>query len=239
MILHTEGIVFRAIKYGETSIITDIFTKEKGLLSYIIGGVRKKNAKISPGLFQVMSVLDLVVYHSEAQKLHRIKEVKPAILYQSIPFDIKKSSIILFMAELCSRTIQQPDPNQSLYAFLTETLAGLDQAGSGFQDHHLHFMLGLAAELGFGIQPREDRSQQFFDLREGRFTPGSPAHVDFLEPPVANLLATLINDQRTGDMNPLDRHARKAMLANLVAYFRMHIDDMKDLKSYHILTEVL
>lgn len=239
MLLHTQGIVFRAIKYGESSIITDIFTKEKGLLSYIIGGVRKKNAKVSPGLFQVMSVLDLVVYHSDSQKLHRIREVKPAILYQTIPFDIAKSSIILFMAELCSKAIQEPEANPELYDYIIRTLQKLDGTSSSFQNDHLHFMIGMADQLGFAMQPRQSSGHGYFDLREGQFTAAAPDHMEHVSPPLSGLLADLVRHVQTGGHTPMDRKSRSALLSYLIMYFRLHTDQMKDLKSYHILTEVL
>ena len=34
------------IKYGESSIISKLFTKEKGLQSFIIKGIRKKKSQI-------------------------------------------------------------------------------------------------------------------------------------------------------------------------------------------------
>ncbi len=239
MLLHTQGIVFRAIKYGESSIITDIFTREKGLLSYIIGGVRKKNSKVSPGLFQVMTVLDLVVYHSDSQKLHRIREVKPALLFQSIPFDVAKSSIILFMAELCSKTIQEPEANPGLYEFIVHTLKELDEKRTHFQNDHLHFMVGLAAQLGFALQPRQSAGDAYFDLREGQFASVAPEHMEHVSPPLSGLLADLVWHQQSGGHVPMDRASRRALLSDLILYFRLHTDQMKDLKSYHILTEVL
>ena len=93
MLIKTRGIIFRSIKYSETSIITDIFTEEKGLRTYIISGVRKKNARVSASLLQVMSLVDLVVYHRDDKDMTRIKEIKAAHIYQSLPFEIAKSSI--------------------------------------------------------------------------------------------------------------------------------------------------
>lgn len=239
MLLKTRGIVFRTIKYGETSIITDIFTEEKGLLSYIMNGVRKKKARVSPGYFQVMSVLDLIVYYSEQQKLHRIKEVKPAFLFQTIPFDIQKSSITLFLAELCSKTINEPEPNPQLFHFIAHALQELDHVDARFQNHHVSFMVGLAAELGFELQTRTSETDRYFDLQESRFQPNAPMHFHYVSPPESDLLAELIYNEQNGSHTSMDRKSRRAILAHLIAYFRLHIDHLKDLKSYHILEEVL
>jgi DNA repair protein RecO (recombination protein O) len=239
MLLKTRGIVFRSIKYGESSIITDIFTEEKGLLSYIINGVRKRKAKISPGYFQVMSVLDLVVYHSDQQKLHRIKEVKPAFYFQKIPFDVQKSSITLFLAELCSKTITEPEPNPHLFDFIAHALRELDEADTQFQNHHLSFMVGLAQEFGFELQPQRSSEDKFFDLQESQFQSEVPMHVHYIAPPISHLLAQFIQNEKNGSYTVMDRSSRRALLTYLVTYFRLHIDHLKDLKSYHVLAEVL
>ena len=63
--LKTKGIVFRTVKYGETSVITDIFTEEKGLHTFIGGGVRSAKARMPYSLFQPMMVVELVAYYKD------------------------------------------------------------------------------------------------------------------------------------------------------------------------------
>ena len=93
MLIKTQGIIFHTKKYSESSLIVDIYTQEKGLRSYIISGVRSKKSKVSASLVQIMSLVDLVVYHRDDRDLTRIKEIKPAHVYQSLPFDVRKSAL--------------------------------------------------------------------------------------------------------------------------------------------------
>src|SRR5690606_27448832 len=88
MLLKTRGIVFRSVKYSETSLIVDIYTEEKGLRKYIISGVRKARSSVSAGLFQVMSLVDIVGYEREGKDLNRLKEIRPAYIFRAIPFDL-------------------------------------------------------------------------------------------------------------------------------------------------------
>ncbi|MEM6967074.1 MAG: DNA repair protein RecO [Bacteroidota bacterium] len=126
MLIKTRGIIFRSIKYSETSIISDIFTEQKGLRTYIISGVRKKNARVSASLLQVMSLVDLVVYHRDDKDMTRIKEIKAAHIYQSLPFDIVKSSVGQFMLELTRKAIREPEENEPLFNFVFQSfLSGL------------------------------------------------------------------------------------------------------------------
>ena len=92
----TKGIVLNSIKYAETSIISKVYTLEFGLQAYIVNGVRKKNGKST--YYQPLTLLDLQVSNSKQGQLHRIKEAKPHYVFNSIPFDILKSSVALFLA---------------------------------------------------------------------------------------------------------------------------------------------
>ena len=43
----TKGIVLRTVHYGETSVITSVYTELFGLQSYIVKGVRQATEKIA------------------------------------------------------------------------------------------------------------------------------------------------------------------------------------------------
>ncbi|HRG80676.1 MAG TPA: recombination protein O N-terminal domain-containing protein, partial [Cyclobacteriaceae bacterium] len=51
MLHKTKGVVFRFTKYGETSIIVNIFTELFGLQSYIVNGVRSSSKKSKIALY--------------------------------------------------------------------------------------------------------------------------------------------------------------------------------------------
>ena len=92
MIHKTKGIVLRAVKYGETSLVLTLFTELFGLQSYIVNGVRtiSKKGSSKSVFFQPSAILDLVVYHNEYKNLQRIKEYKWAHLYQHVFLRVHK-----------------------------------------------------------------------------------------------------------------------------------------------------
>jgi DNA repair protein RecO (recombination protein O) len=67
----TKGIVLRTIQYGETSVITSIYTELFGLQSYIVKGVRKASKKKQPAAlyFQPGAMLDMEVYQNNLKNL--------------------------------------------------------------------------------------------------------------------------------------------------------------------------
>src|SRR6476620_11401393 len=127
MIHRTRGIVFRTIKFSETSVISKIYTEKFGMQSYIINGVRSEKSKTKAGQLQVMSILEMEVYYQENRNLNRIKEMRPAYVFTSLLFDPLKSSLGLFMMEVLNKCIHEEETNEAMYAFIADGLQLLDQ----------------------------------------------------------------------------------------------------------------
>ena len=115
----TRGIVLRTVKYGETSLIVDLFTELFGRQSYLVNGVRTSSRKGmgKANLFQPAANLELEAYHQELKNLQRLKEFRWATLYQHLYFDVLKNSVALFMVELLQKTLKQPEPNPIQFFF--------------------------------------------------------------------------------------------------------------------------
>src|ERR1044072_4676337 len=103
MIHHTKGIVLRTIKYGETSVVVNIFTELFGIQSYLVNGVRSSGKTSKASLFQPGSILDMEVYHNELKNLQRIKEFKWSYLHKNILSDVTKNSVAVYMVELLQK----------------------------------------------------------------------------------------------------------------------------------------
>lgn len=240
MLIHTRGIVFRSLKYGETSVIADIFTEEKGLRSFIAGSVRTAKSRMSYGLFQPMTVVDLVGYfRDDMDHLNRLKEMRAAEVFSAIPFDIRRGAVALFMAEICRKSIHVGDENPELFEFLLDNLRRLDTATQPIANLHLHFLLHLSAYLGF--QPQNERNGEvFFDLKEGVFGPVPPLHTLYLEPQQAMPLLDLLHVplEHCHEI-ALTRPERKALLRGLLQFYQLHVPGFEEVNTPEILEMVL
>src|SRR5688572_10155550 len=132
MLHKTRGIVFRFIKYGDSSIIVTIFTDLFGLQTYIVNSVRSKSAKGKIALFQPLTLLDLVVYYKENASIKRIKEVRCVHQYQTLQTDIRKSSIGMFINEILNKTVKEENHAQELFDFIFSSLIFLDNQKNDF-----------------------------------------------------------------------------------------------------------
>ncbi|QOI96475.1 MAG: DNA repair protein RecO [Flammeovirgaceae bacterium] len=221
MLQKTRGIVFRFTRFRETSIIVTIFTEHFGLQSYIVNGVRSASAKGKMALYQPLTLLDLVAYHKEHGNIMRLKEVKCLYHYQTISTNIKKSTIVLFLAELVSKTVKDESHAPELFDFLSGSLITLDEMKSGFENFHLVFLVRLSRLLGFGAYSTTD-------ITGGR-------HAD-------ETLLSLIGKLVTCDYQDhleLSLVQRRDILDWLLRFYKTHMDSLGEFKSVQVLKEVL
>ena len=241
MLIKTKGIVLKAIKYSETSLIVDVFTLELGLRKYIISGVRKKNAKYSAGLFQHMSIIDLVAYEKKGRNMHRIKEVQLAYPYATLPYDIKKSAVGLFITEVIQKVLQGEEEHAELFDFLYETYYLLDTTQESIANIPTLFLLELTQFLG--IRPEHNFSDQnsYFNLLEGYFQEAPPfEHNHYLQASESRVFSTYMNyDVCSSHQLNTNASERKLMLEYLLQFYQLHIDRFPTINSHLILEEVL
>lgn len=233
----TRGIVLRTVRYSETSIIADIYTEARGMQSYYLPGVRSEKARIKAGLFQVMTVLEMVASTRDDKHLQRITEVRPALFYTGIPFEVRKGAIALFLAEIVRKTVREIEPNPPLFTFLLENLAFLD-AAPRFSNLHLHFLVHFSAFLG--ILPGGDYSPEMpcFDLKEGLFVPLQSPLPHLLGPQPSALLYQLLETGLPEAQDiPVGKTGRNELLAALIQYYRIQLDYLPDIQSHLILQE--
>src|SRR6478736_6216593 len=179
----TKGIVLRTIKYGETSVVTSVYTELFGLQSYIVKGVRQSTKKTQSKqiYFQPGAILEMEVYHNELKNLQFIKEYKWSYLYDKVLFDVIRNAVAQFMIELFQNAIKQPEANPELFYLLEGSLVQADKSSDTIAANlPLYFILHLATDSGFQVQGNYSNETPVFDLKEGMYLESEPLHPDFV-----------------------------------------------------------
>ncbi|MGZ3822748.1 MAG: DNA repair protein RecO, partial [Mucilaginibacter sp.] len=180
MLHKTRGIVFKLTDYGESSVIVQIFTEKFGLQSYIINAVKKPRAKISGNMLQPLHLLDMVVYHKNTGQVQRVAELKNSPVLQSIPYDVIKSCLVIFLNEVLYKAVRQQSADESLFDFVFNAIESLDHQTVGIANFHLLFLTRLTRYLGF----YPDLLQaDYFDMKNGVFSKYKPEGFSYLSPP--------------------------------------------------------
>lgn len=240
----------RTVKYGETSVIVSIFTELFGVQSYLVNGVRASSKKGAgkANLFQPTAILDMVVYHNELKQLQRIKEFRWGFIYNHIFSDVRKNSVALYMIELLTKCLRQPEPNPELFEFSQDAFITLDECtDTVLANFPLFFALHLPVFFGFRISPpkpflvADESGQLYLDLEEGEFVSLQPHHPHFLEGKPAYIVSLLLKAQQPRELGEikLNHEFRRNLLFAMERFYALHIQDFGSMKTLPVLRELL
>ena len=235
-----QGIVLQSIRYGDSSLIVKVFTRNYGLKSYMVKGALNRNSKNRVALFQNLNLINYIgVEKVNRGTLGYMKDVQLSFVYQSLPLVMNKSAIMMYVSELLSKTITEQEQNEALYDFVVRSLQWLDLVEKDYANFPLFFTLELTRHLGF--YPKSNRKDGYcFDMMEGSFVPNYPLHPYYFDVESAALLSRLLDvgiDEACG--LPLRVAHRRELLDNLIVFMRLHAPVMKDFHSHEVLKLVL
>ena len=197
--------------------------------------LRSRGARTKVGILQPTSLVDMVVYYRVNKEINRIKEIKAAHIYQTIPFDVLRGTMGLFMVELAQKTIKEEEANPMLFHFLFDQFYQLDIAERLPSNFHLQFMTQLAKYLGFAPANEWSETMPYFDMREGKFESEEPVHPYAANPTISQKINQLIKNEAV----TLTRKERQLIVEKLILYYRLHIENFSGLNTHAILKEIL
>lgn len=235
MILQSEGIVLRTLKYGDTSLIASLYLEQAGMQDFIIKGVRKATKRPRHGHFQLLSILHCVYYDKPDGQLKTLSESQLQVYYQNLQENPIKLVYALLLTELYYQALRQDETNIPLYRFIRASLIQLDGLDAYVFEFVLHHLLHLTRYLGFFPHMElEDDHQPAFDLEGGRFYASSG------EPdPVAETLCRYINiPAQTEQLPPIPKSLRKPVLDRLLRYYQLHLSGFMPPKSLAVFEQV-
>lgn len=233
--IKTKAIVLQSIKYGDNSLIVKMITEELGIQSYMVKGVFGKKSKMKAALFQNMTMLEIVADSSD-NSLGFIREISLSHCYKSIASDIKKSTIIIFISELLSKSISESETDTDLFNFIYDSMIWLDEAISGYANFPLVFAIQLSKFLGFFPNIDTYSEGSSFDLLDGNFktTHNDIYQIDNEPSQFLYKLCRYNNDNLT-----ISNATRRKLLEAIVMYYKLHADNVREIKSYEILRTLL
>jgi len=240
MLVTTKGIVLHSLKYSETSIIVRIYTEALGLQSYLFKGIRREKSKVKAGLFQPLTLLEVVAGVKEKTTLHTAREVRLFQPYMNIPFDIIKSSLALYMNELLYKSIKEEEKNTQLFDYLWKCCLWLDASPDSLSCFALVFTAELTLYLGIQPHPGFSEKKTVFNLNEGQFQSLVPEKDAYVLPEYGKIFHSVITTPIENQSNlHLKAEVRRSLLESMLLYYQLHVPGFKPMNSHHILHSVL
>ena len=150
MIVSTEGIVLRSMKFGDSSKIISLYSLEEGMVSLIAKGARNPKSKFGSAL-QPLSIIYASFYKKSNRDLHIVNKAELIKPLSGISRSIEKMAVGLSLVESVSHTQEKDDANHELFYLLKDKLIKLNSIEIDPFTIFISFQIELAQLMGFGI----------------------------------------------------------------------------------------
>ncbi len=239
MISSTKGIVLHRFKYSDTKLIAKIYTENFGLKSYLIYVSKSKKSVPSFVMLQPFFILDMQVYNNERVELQKIKEISNAYPLLTIPFDITKNSISLFLSEFLMKTLKEDEPEPALFDFIVNSIICLDKLQNNYQNFHLLFLFNFCKIMGIMPENNYSEIKQTFDIKNGKFISGIPNHNLFVNSELSFSVSQMFDlTIQESHLLKINNSVRKQLLKCIIEYFNYHLGKPGQLKTLNVLTQL-
>jgi DNA repair protein RecO (recombination protein O) len=240
MLHKTRGIVLRVSDYSESSVVAKIFTEKFGLQSYIINGVKKPRSRVKMNMLQPLHLLDMVVYHNPNGGIQKVSDIRNLPVLTTIPYDIIKSSIAIFLNEILYKSLKEQSEDVFLFEYVYKAVELLDESRASTANFHLIFLTKLTKFLGFYPDMSFADSSAYFDLKNGVFTNVHPSHSFLItDENLIYFIKIMRSSLNNIEALKIGAESRKYLLDKVIDYFSLHIDNFGIVKSKEILEEIL
>ena len=265
MLLSTPGFVLHTTPYGESAVVAKVFTRQLGMRSYLLKGVRGPRGRVKQNLLQPLSCVDMVVYDNPKRDLNYVKELSPRHPERpdSLPpsFSATLNALRFFMTEVLYKSLREEEPMPDLFDYVESALLQISFSPSSADfrpptsdlrpptsdlrpptsDFPIVFLLAVLHHLG--VEPLDNHSsrESLFDLQEGRFV------ATFTETTLPPALSALLHEYLSSAVCQLSTfhfplstfHSRRALLDALIAYCQLHLSGFRQFNSHEILHTIL
>lgn len=227
----SKAITLTYMKLGESSIISKIFTKEKGLQSFIVNRVRSKKSKKKITFFEPFKLVEINAIYNNKKSLQRLEEITFLERFETTKNKIHKTFIAFFCAEVTVKVLQENEQNFNLFNFVWDVVLRLYNKEMPTSNFSINYLLNLSKFLGFypTVNP-----YPFFNLESGVFVSQEDFGQTCLNKEMSNYLTQLLKDETT----KIPQKKKSALLKNLLEYYKAHHYNLDKITS-HLVIESL
>lgn len=153
-IIRTEAFVLKAVRFGETSMIYRLFTRDAGVVPVIAKGVRGPKSRFGASLGTFRRLL-VTYYRKEGREVQTLSGVDLLEAHRGIAASLPRLEAAGRWFRFLQAVLPDGAPHPSLYALTVAGLERLERARAGTERRwETWHRLAAAGELG--VAPRLD-----------------------------------------------------------------------------------
>jgi DNA repair protein RecO (recombination protein O) len=171
-ITKTEAIVLKSIKFGDTSKIATLYTRDHGKVKVIAKGIRSPKSRLA-GALQTFSHLQVVFYIKRTSEIYLLSQSDTIESNQALYKDLNRYVFASAALELLDRLITGEESNPRLFELMLATLSFMQSCGQESLERAFGFFALTLTDL-LGYKPKFDRCASCNRAIEGRLLLFSP-----------------------------------------------------------------
>ena len=143
----TEAIVLRGIDFSETSRIITFLSPDRGRLTCMAKGVRRRNSSLAP-MLDTFNRLEIVYYWKDARSIQQLAEATILDTFSPIKRDLERATRAAVSLEMAGKAAHENEPSFALYATLVHGLESLSQWTGNLRLHACWQAVHILAAAG-------------------------------------------------------------------------------------------
>jgi DNA repair protein RecO (recombination protein O) len=148
MIITTDAIVLKTMKYRDTSQIVTLFSQDHGKMSVVAKGIRNSQKGGAGGL-DPMSCVRAVIYKKSGRDLHLMSQCDRVRVFKGLADELKRIAGGMAAVELTNLAMPPEEPHADVYTLLVGTLEQLGNATRSAENALYYYEVQLLGILGF------------------------------------------------------------------------------------------
>ena len=148
MLISTNAVVLKTIPYGDTSIISRLFTKDHGKITVMAKGAWRPKKTTGP-LLEPMNHIHLQYYHKNSSDIQILKDTE--LIHQFFILRSTLDRIILgqVVVETLDKSTSANNPLPILYRLVWRVLDKMNHADVNYWMVYTFYLYQLSLRLGF------------------------------------------------------------------------------------------
>ena len=168
MLLKTQAICVKNTRFGESGVISKLFTQDHGMASFLVQGINRKSSLIKASHILPGNILEIVYYKKSTNNISRIKEIRLLENFYNNA-DISRTSVLQFIVEIISKTNEDEVADEVIYNFIKYSIISLKKDNQKLKFFPLIFLCKYLKHTGWYPNFDEITDESKFNLNEGKF----------------------------------------------------------------------
>lgn len=226
-----EAVILRSVKYGDTSKILTLYSKNNGKINCIVKGARNIKSRVL-GVIEPFNHITIVFYNKQNRDLQMLSKAETIKNFRIIKTDLDKLTICYRILEMMNKVVYDKEHSHELFELLIKSFSYINESGSENSAEnsisYLYFQVHLCEVLGISPIDKIETEGDTFKSRELLLNKAQYETIKFL-------LDNDIADMKTGS-------SANETILNLMSiydkYLADHTENFIKLKSVRVFNQM-